>query len=313
MKKLTDKQKRIIAYIIAVWFAIFGSIGMVQTGLNIANCAGKNKETKKAYALEEGTTNTITFSAPLGNIYTNNPNLSQYQATNRIWFQFNAQEIKVWYTADIGQNVNKITGWTENNGNITAQIEKYYVTTFNTERPTVAYFDGYTAYMPGQNITIINKGGTIRVKPTYIPTNAQITIYETQIVFQFGKSDTTEQSEYILYMINTSEYSKFIPQLPYYMNGSINDSYTKGYNVGYNEGEKNKELYGETKYNAGVQAGIASANKYTFKSLISAVFDVPIQTIWGMLNFNILGVNILTLITSIISLIIIIAILKQIT
>ena len=48
MKKMTDKQKRIIAYIIAVWFGIFGTIGMFQTGLNIANCAGRKKETKKA-------------------------------------------------------------------------------------------------------------------------------------------------------------------------------------------------------------------------------------------------------------------------
>ena len=71
-----------------------------------------------------------------------------------------------------------------------------------------------------------------------------------------------------------------------------------------------KEIYGITQYNKGKQDGIANANKYTFKGLISAVFDVPIQTLYGMLDFNILGINILSLVMSIVSVILLIAIVK---
>lgn len=430
MKKLTDKQKRIIAYIIAVWFAIFGTIGMVQTGLNIANCAGKQKETKKAYAVESATIESTTFRFNLGNIYTtttttstntvakNNEQTEEKWIINEIpgtsplqwennWKRFdinvitNGQyhtniqiliEVKngeskvksIAYSAGTAnaKEVYNGTTWTLNEyrtviflikpkgellqwlqqnaikeggptpptppkleaieqstqqiefiftaNSITTQIynanrETTYIgnwqgTTENGWDSTIGSYntkpingtnelqrEGFTLHLAPQNIS--NLSG--QIQPTYIPTKAEMTIYENQIKFKFGLASTTEESEYIQIQVNKGEESiKFIPENTVYQNSLNTTGYTQGYQDGYKQGQQEKEMYGITQYNKGKSDGIASANKYTFKGLISAVFDVPIQTLYGMLDFNILGINILSLVMSIVSVILLIAIVK---
>lgn len=63
-------------------------------------------------------------------------------------------------------------------------------------------------------------------------------------------------------------------------------------------------------FNNGKQAGIESANKYTFSALVSSVVDAPIKAITGLLNFEIFGVNLKSFMLSIFTIAVVIAIVK---
>lgn len=81
-----------------------------------------------------------------------------------------------------------------------------------------------------------------------------------------------------------------------------NSSYREGYNDGYNVGVKDNSTLQE-QYELGLSQGfsqgkvigynegIEDANTYTFTNLLGSVFDVPIQAFNGLLNFEVLGVN----------------------
>ena len=98
---------------------------------------------------------------------------------------------------------------------------------------------------------------------------------------------------------------------PFYpLIGSGGLSNQASYNAGYEAASADKNAYGEQRYQAGKADGIASANEYTFERLISAVFDVPVQTVYGLFNFEILGVNILNFVLALLSLMVVVAILK---
>lgn len=87
-----------------------------------------------------------------------------------------------------------------------------------------------------------------------------------------------------------------------------NNAYFNGYNAGiasfndtvvidsasYNAGVSyadNRVSDSSASYIAGFDAGVDSANQYSFMSLFGAVFDAPIKAVSGMLNFDIFGVN----------------------
>lgn len=449
--KLTDKQKKIIAYIIAIWFAIFGSIGMVQTGLNIANCARENGSVKKVNAAEIATSSftlpqmVVMLAPPQDNDTTAtavthdgritlevNQNgfnvVTRYSDGSNPTITYKLSEDKSEYVITIKNLPTLYNKGTYNNNewtsNITSGNELRIIITdgfsivnnnvIPTEIPTSAWISAYreqttqktkirrvkanpetmnitTIYdtgiesviiqptSSGENYTYTQSGQTQAVESIYgdheyiniIPTlkegyilksvnvNGEYDSFVPKIAedkktatwspsgaVQAGRTMTIETekenpepptptpSEDIIarYMLNLDDMQHCVveydltlyqdygwssarmqPIFGSYILGGNDQGFEQAYLQGYNEAEKNKLTYGETRYNAGVQDGIANANKYTFKGLISAVFDVPIQTIWGMLNFNILGVNILTLITSIVSLVIIIAIIRRIT
>lgn len=428
MKKMTDKQKRIIAYIIAIWFAIFGTLGMVQTGINIANCAGRKKETKKAYASESAVIESTTFRFNLANIYSKetstNTITENNNETSETWIiNENPQTTPLeWYSDAKQYNIDIIAnGETfksielisqSNNGSRQLTIIKYYISnsnrkvvydngtwtnegyrtikilqktegelrqwlqqnavqqveptppttpkitaieqstqqiefiftassikiqiynanrettyignwqgttedgwnstigSYNTkpiDGTTIQQREGFNLHLSPQNISALSG----QIQPTYIPTKGEMTIYQNQIKFKFGLESTTEESEYIQIQINKSDPAiNFIPENTIYQNTLNTTGYTQGFQDGLKQGQQEKEIYGITQYNKGKQDGITSANKYTFKGLISAVFDVPIQTLYGMLDFNILGINILSLVMSIVSVILLIAIVK---
>lgn len=95
----------------------------------------------------------------------------------------------------------------------------------------------------------------------------------------------------------------------YFYDGSMLDEETqqayntgynagKGYgqNIGYEQGYSAGDSAGYTRgYNVGDSAGftrgVASANDYSFIGLIGSTIDAPIRALTGLLNFEILGVN----------------------
>ena len=67
------------------------------------------------------------------------------------------------------------------------------------------------------------------------------------------------------------------------------------YEQGLKDGKTDRNAYGQQQYNKGYAEGTNAANKYSFENLIFAVIDAPIQSLYGLLNFDLLGVNILNL------------------
>ena len=68
----------------------------------------------------------------------------------------------------------------------------------------------------------------------------------------------------------------------------------EGFDEGYADGKydaNNTVTTTSASYNAGYNYGVESASTFTFNSLLSAVFDVPVRTLLSMLNFEILGVD----------------------
>lgn len=107
----------------------------------------------------------------------------------------------------------------------------------------------------------------------------------------------------------------------YYFNKNSENEYEKGYNAGFSDGKISSDnivyqngfnIGKQQGYSQGYNAGVESANKYTFLSLISSVVDAPIKALSGMLNFNILGFNMLDFFYALITLAVIIAVVRLI-
>lgn len=103
-----------------------------------------------------------------------------------------------------------------------------------------------------------------------------------------------------------------LQDLPLFMNGAVgafDDGYKKGEQVGYTDG---KQVGYQQGYNAGFNAGAAESSNYSFMSLLGAVFDAPISAFRGLLNFEILGVNMSAFVTAMLSLCVVFVLLKLI-
>lgn len=88
-----------------------------------------------------------------------------------------------------------------------------------------------------------------------------------------------------------------------YADGYV-DGESSGYTDGYNVGDRAGFVRG---YNEGLNT---ADNGYTFYNLIGAVFDAPLNTFTSLFNFEILGVNILNFLSSILTLCIVIWLIK---
>ena len=120
--------------------------------------------------------------------------------------------------------------------------------------------------------------------------------------------------------------------------GYYDNGYNKGYSVGKDEGYKSGYSTGDAK---GYQRGLNDSNNYSFLSLFGAIFDAPIQALFGgtqrlpagtkitdssgktitltsdtivnrggMLNFNLMGVNLSGFVLALFSLSILIVVIK---
>lgn len=105
--------------------------------------------------------------------------------------------------------------------------------------------------------------------------------------------------------------------------GSLTDSdyYNTGYNDGYNNGKADGQSSGYSSgysdgdsagYTRGFTEGQEAGGDYTFLSLLSAVFDAPINAFKSLFNFDLLGFNLLSFITGLITLALVIFIVKKV-
>lgn len=85
--------------------------------------------------------------------------------------------------------------------------------------------------------------------------------------------------------------------------------YANDYNSGYKEGYS---VGSSTGYNRGYSEGVKAAGDYTFLSLLGAVVDAPLQAVGGMLNFNLLGFNMLNFFYALLTCALVIAVIRLI-
>lgn len=117
-------------------------------------------------------------------------------------------------------------------------------------------------------------------------------IYQNQFIYKdryyYLTSETTGQIQFNLGKEQGVEEGKQI-------------GYKNGYDVGYTAGK-----------NVGFNDGVASANNYSFLGLMGAIVDAPISAISGLFNFNILGINLWTFFTGLLTCALIIAVIRLI-
>lgn len=107
----------------------------------------------------------------------------------------------------------------------------------------------------------------------------------------------------------------------YFLTGDIssNDYYQQGYQVGYDSGINNGKQLG---YNSGYSVGysdgevigynngVNATNQYSFANLLTAVVEAPVNVFISLLDFNIMGYNLLSLVVGLLSLAVIVVIIK---
>lgn len=131
-------------------------------------------------------------------------------------------------------------------------------------------------------------------------------------IFRFVHNYTNSVVYYPFCFSNRTYYLNLstIDDNTFYQNG-----YTNGYNAGlsdgsssgYNQGYSAGQTIG---YDNGYSAGLVAGGDHTFMSLIGAVIDAPVSAFTSLLNFEILGVNLLGFITGLLTLAIIVFIIK---
>lgn len=101
-----------------------------------------------------------------------------------------------------------------------------------------------------------------------------------------------------------------LSRLDSFMSGaSVN--YQNGYDDGYGSGFASGENTGYNKgYSVGYNKGTVEGSDYSFIGLIGSVLDAPISAFKGLLNFDILGVNMASFVTAILSLCVVIVVVK---
>lgn len=109
----------------------------------------------------------------------------------------------------------------------------------------------------------------------------------------------------------------------YYFTNEISESqqyksgYDAGHIAGYSEGEQYGYRNGNTigynqGYSVGYNAGLNEQDVYSFSNLIGSVVDVPVQTFMNLFNFELLGVNLASFFTGLLTLAFIICIVRLI-
>ena len=101
-----------------------------------------------------------------------------------------------------------------------------------------------------------------------------------------------------------------LSKLSNFMSGA-GESYQVGYDHGYDTGHHDGQQSGYSQgYNAGYNKGAISGADYSFLGLIGAVVDAPINAFQGLLDFDILGVNMSSFVMAMFSLCFIFLLLK---
>lgn len=301
-------------------------------------CLVPNNNLEGAYALDDISTfiefngsDFITFST-----YKNHPNNYVTNVTINVGFKFSTFGSNfAFYCDGFGYSINsngnlQIADFDMYKFNTTTIIPENSYTTSNSiplgssgiyylQIPSQASswgvkFSAYTTSNFNANVYGVEIGtrSTFDLLPDFQPGYWQIFYFK-----YFSNIDKTEYCEFQFYTPNTVVYntrtyyfSNAFAGLDGYAQGfenGYNSGVADGNNSGYTDGYKAGEIVG---YGNGYNAGLEHSGNYSFNSLIGAVIDAPVSAFTSLLNFELLGVNILGLITGLLSLAVIVLIIK---
>lgn len=169
---------------------------------------------------------------------------------------------------------------------------------------------------------VVNTDGTLSFSKNELPSSVNSDLlFLTGLIMQAGSSvqDIQPFEEFAIYPKNGLYNMAY--NTGYNAGTMSGDSFNQGYNKGFSEGERNGydkgfnagNTVGYTDgFGAGKIEGAATANDYSFMSLISATIDAPIQAFTKMFDFEILGVNLTNFFLSLLSVGIVLVVLKLI-
>ena len=193
--------------------------------------------------------------------------------------------------------------------------------------------DGLLTVEVEYSLIDLSISSTLEAAPVVIfPVTYQFSYFDTN----HGVSSSVEFAPVVLSANN--DFHEYSPLQTYYTSykqfvAGGGESYLEGYNDGQDDGYKSGLSYGESigfdkgfdagvqdangkvdktsaSYTAGYNDGTVRAGNYTFRSLIGAVIDVPLNAFTSMFNFEILGVNISSLLSSLLVIALVMCVLK---
>lgn len=193
-----------------------------------------------------------------------------------------------------------------------------------TERTdkTVGFFDDtyYVRFIISSGITDLSVFDNVTFGFCSIPVSANGSVfYSFEILYSCSSNSDLSIGFYFMFP-NLPEYSS---RLYYFSNAFSNsDGYQQGYSTGYQNGYSSGENVGYSNgynignkvgYQNGYNAGVEYGGNYTFLGLIGAVIDAPVNAFIKLLNFDILGFNMLSLVTGLLTIGLIFAIIRIIS
>lgn len=248
-----------------------------QTFINVTLSFGVKDGVYSAYisgyADDANHSSTVELSGRLDRV----PNLESLVSTDRFLNLYNITansnsryQVRVFHSGQLSSNIIKV------------QYSHYENLTPNSSKPanfynTITYIDINGEFIEFQ-FPLHKEGQSFANKYLFEERTYYFTTsFDDNDFYELGKHDGLEEG---------------------YQNG-LNAGYDNGYSVGSSVG-----------YQDGFIAGLDSSNKYSFNSLIGAVIDAPVSAFTSLLNFELFGVNILGLITGLLSLAVIVLIIK---
>lgn len=164
------------------------------------------------------------------------------------------------------------------------------------------YYYGFDSLSPVAFVNISFSGDfnadVVQINLYNEPTS--YTDYSYNIVEYFDSNGNSMIFKYMFYVssytatpFDTRSYflSTDISSNEYYQNGfneGKSEGISEGQEIGYRDGYQAGQTAG---YNQGYNVGLEDSNQYSFLSLLGAVVDAPIKALTGLLNFDILGIN----------------------
>lgn len=294
---------------IGLWLISAILIGVMAMGFIAYSCEKTETASAAEWSEEKTLTTTIqlpkyilngvTYSPDYDIIVTYNFNTSRTTLQRILNGIPNIQPDGAISTITAGQSIPMTMSYNNGKTNITLTF-----TSFNT-----------TALIQ-ENITFLSSVVVISGTKTKAVSALQINWVKgeesnTTSLVSWTTTGVTSQYEIITNNLPTYEQYKYISE----SGENNNQIYQAGYKEGSQAGYDNaySQLY-ESRYNAGYTQGkidgIESANEYTFLGLLNAVFYAPLKAFVSMLNFEILGVNILTFVTALLTLAVVTTLIK---
>lgn len=192
-----------------------------------------------------------------------------------------------------------------------ADIESYFLENEDSEGVFKVVFDNYLPI--SQYTEWVTYNFTFGNEITFILDNgSKIYIDNDSVTKSINLSDYSNLSIVSLFVSFASSFSDY-GDFGLSSNANYMYAYQNGYNDGFGVGKANGFSDGFKSGKAsGYNEGLNAANQFTFFSLISAVVDAPINAFSSLFNFDILGVNILSLLTGLFTLLLVVVVIKLI-